>query len=98
MPLVVSRWQAVLSKKPLRARKMNDATVCGACLPSSLKVIVPQVVATVAVQSRPAARLFGGAALNCCGLAIALVVVLGQALLVAGPDGVGLGALAAGVL
>ncbi len=89
MPVVTSRWQVVLLKKPLRARKMNDDTVCGALAPSSSKVIGPQVVATVAVQVRPAASVLSGAVLNCCGLATLSAVAFGQV----GPVGLLLGVL-----
>src|SRR3954464_4761746 len=45
MPLVVSRWHLVWSKKPLFARKSNEFTVCGAADAFSAMSIFPQVVA-----------------------------------------------------
>lgn len=45
MPLVVSRWHFVWSKKPLPARKLNEFTVCGAAAVFSAMSISPQVVA-----------------------------------------------------
>src|SRR3954447_18169870 len=45
MPLVVSRWHLVWSKKPLFARKSNEFTVCGAAEAFSAMSIFPQVVA-----------------------------------------------------
>src|SRR4051794_14228798 len=49
MPLVVSRWQRVWSKKPLSARNLNEFTVAGAFAASSAIGMAPQVVCSVKV-------------------------------------------------
>ena len=63
-----SRWHGQsLSKNLCCDKKMNDATVCGAALPSRSITIVPQLVLSVARQvAFCASDLLGGFA-NCCG-------------------------------
>ncbi|MFC5042033.1 hypothetical protein [Ornithinimicrobium kibberense] len=48
MPEVVSRWQGLSSHQPCSARKVNEATVCGACAAASSTTTSPQVVRIVA--------------------------------------------------
>ena len=49
MPLVVSRWHLVSSKKPLSARNLKELTVCGVFAASIARAIVPRLVLSVKV-------------------------------------------------
>src|SRR5690242_6384842 len=49
MPLVVSRWHFVWSKKPFEARKSKEFTVCGAADAFSAMSMSPHVVASFIV-------------------------------------------------
>src|SRR6476469_6823824 len=67
MPSVVTRWQGLGAQNPVLARLMNDATVCGALVPSSSKVRSPHVVFTVATKVLPAAVALAGTSFCCFG-------------------------------
>ena len=60
MPDVVSRWQGELAKYPALARDTKEATVWGASVPLSSKVMSPQLVVTTAVKVLPAAVALSG--------------------------------------
>src|SRR6188768_1450956 len=67
MPSVVTRWHGLGAQKPVLARLRNDATVCGALVPSSSKVMSPHVVFTVAIHVLPAAVALSGTSVCCLG-------------------------------
>src|SRR6478752_3091628 len=68
MPSVVTRWHGLGAQKPVLARLMNEATVCGAFVPSSSKVRSPHVVLTVATKVLPAAVALAGTCFCCFGV------------------------------
>src|SRR6478752_7783593 len=68
MPSVVTRWHGLGAQKPVLARLMNEATVCGALVPSSSKVRSPHVVLTVATKVLPAAVALAGTSFCCFGV------------------------------
>src|SRR5919106_1766902 len=60
MPLVVSRWHLVWSKKPLPARKLNEFTVCGAADVFIAMSISPHVVASCIVYFADSSMVIAG--------------------------------------
>src|SRR3954453_10727477 len=87
MPEVTSRWHAVPSQKPLRARKSAFEVACGALAPSIEIVSGPQVVVSVIVQVLPWARVFGGGAAQDFGVAGAVTVGAGPGFAALGAPG-----------
>src|SRR5215207_8510275 len=60
MPCVVRRWHAELSQYWFSARLLNDATACGAWVPSSSTLMSPQFVVMTAVYVFPLTAAFSG--------------------------------------
>src|SRR5882757_3299701 len=65
MPLVVSRWHLVWSKKPLSARNLKEFAVSGAFAASSAIGMVPQVVWSVKVYFAVLSIVIAGAVFHC---------------------------------
>src|SRR3954469_12809527 len=89
MPSVVTRWHGVPAQNFCRARKIALAVACGAFAPSSVVVIVPQLVTRVSFHALPWARDFGGGVLKVAGFAGGFTVGAGHRLAADAADAAG---------